>query len=127
MTKVEKTLKAVSKLDDTEKESRAFTITSDYKMENPLGFIQNTVCNHLNVSAEMLSLNTRKKKIVYARYIIMYFARKHTTFSLEEIGQFTGGKDHATVLHGCNRIEQLIKESEGVKYVIKEVESKLKF
>jgi chromosomal replication initiator protein len=52
---------------------------------------------------------SRERQIVLARNVAMYLARQSTGQSLEKIGQFFGGRDHTTVLHGCRRVEQLAK------------------
>lgn len=117
---------AIKGLQEIEREILIYSVMSEYKTRNPIGFIQNTVCSHLNVSQETLCLNTRKENVVYARYMVMYFARKYTKLSLEKIGQHTGGKDHSTVLHGCNKIEKLIKENNEIRYLVIEIEKNLK-
>ncbi|MFN5495459.1 MAG: chromosomal replication initiator protein DnaA [bacterium] len=48
----------------------------------------------------------RHKSIAMPRQVCMYLARKHTRFSLEEIGGYFGGRDHTTVMHAVRTIEQ---------------------
>jgi len=54
---------------------------------------------------ELLS-KRRHKSIAMPRQVCMYLARKHTRFSLEEIGGYFGGRDHTTVMHAVRTIEE---------------------
>ena len=49
----------------------------------------------------------RNKSITMPRQVGMWLARRHTRFSLEEIGGYFGGRDHTTVLHACRKIAEL--------------------
>ena len=55
--------------------------------------------------ADLLS-KRRNKSIALPRQMGMYLARKHTRFSLEEIGGYFGGRDHTTVMHAVRTIDQ---------------------
>jgi chromosomal replication initiator protein len=60
--------------------------------------------DHFHLTVDDLAGRKRTKEIAYARQIAMYLARELTTTSLPQIGVALGGRDHTTVLHGCNRI-----------------------
>jgi chromosomal replication initiator protein len=66
------------------------------------------VCNHYGFSVEHASRKTRKREVVEARQVSMYFAKHMTRDSLATIGMKIGGKDHATVLYACKTINNLI-------------------
>ncbi len=55
------------------------------------------------------SLSSRKREVVEARQICMYVIRRETTYSFTKIGELFGGKHHATVLHACETISNLIE------------------
>jgi len=65
------------------------------------------VAEYLHMDLWHLKLRTRKRKIVQARQIAMYFAKHRTKYSLYRIGGFFGGHDHATVLHACKTVNNL--------------------
>jgi chromosomal replication initiator protein len=69
---------------------------------------------------------TRKREIVQARQVSMYFSKNLTKASLASIGSFIGGKDHATVLHACKTVNNLIDTDRHFRNQIIEIEKKLK-
>lgn len=64
-----------------------------------------------------LSLQSRRRHLVYARFIFFKLARTHTSHSLDDIGRFIN-KDHASVLHGVKQFENVIREYEDDLYKI---------
>ncbi len=71
--------------------------------------IQNAVVGHFRVKLSDLQSKRRTKSIALPRHICMYLARKLTSYSLEEIGGYFGGRDHSTVVHACDNIDKGIK------------------
>lgn len=96
------------------------------RREISIDFIQKIVCDYFNLQAEMLKSKTRKREIVQARQIAMFFAKNLTKSSLAAIGSVVGGKDHATVLHACKTVNNLIDTDKRFKLYIDEIEKKLK-
>ena len=81
--------------------------------------IQKAVCDYFSISSEQLTSQSRKRQIVQARQIAMYLSRTLTSSSLTTIGEQIGGKDHATVLHACSTVADLITTDRLFKqYVI---------
>jgi chromosomal replication initiator protein len=72
-------------------------------------YILETVALHFNIKVEDLVGRDRSKEITMPRQIAMYFVREETDASLPEIGQMLGGRDHTTVMHGCEKISNLIE------------------
>ncbi len=70
--------------------------------------IQNAVVGHFKVKLSDLQSKKRTKSIALPRHICMYLARQLTSYSLEEIGGYFGGRDHSTVLHACDNINKSI-------------------
>ncbi len=68
-------------------------------------FIQRCVAEEFGISLHDFKINRRHKNIVLPRQVAMYLSREFTDFSLPEIGNFFGGKDHTTVLHSYNKIK----------------------
>jgi len=69
--------------------------------------IQRLVSEQLSVSIEDIKSKTRKRDIVQARQISMYFAKKLTNSSLCVIGKHFGNRDHSTVIHACQTVNDL--------------------
>jgi len=83
--------------------------------------IQKTVVDYFKMSLMELRSKHRNKNVVLARQVAMYLCRQLTHFSLPEIGNAFGGKDHTTVLHSCKKIEDQIKEDSGLKNLVMEL------
>ena len=94
--------------------------------ELSVGYIQKVVCDYFNLHTDAITSKTRKREIVQARQIAMYFAKNMTKLSLTTIGSQIGGKDHATVLHACKTVNNLIDTDRQFKGYIDEIEKKLK-
>ena len=62
----------------------------------------------LGIKLNDLRSSTRLAKVVRARALAILLARKFTTLSLHDIGQYFGGRDHSTVLHSCRKTEKLL-------------------
>lgn len=96
------------------------------KHEISIDYIQKVVCNYFNISPDQLQNTTRKRETVQARQIAMFFSKSLTKCSLATIGMQIGGKDHATVLHACKTVNNLIETDKHFKHQIEEIERKLK-
>jgi chromosomal replication initiator protein len=83
------------------------------------------VCNHFLLQKEHLYSKSRKREIALARHIAMYLSRKHTQYSLNSIGQSIGDRNHATVMHACNLIENLMKQDKSLKNNVLSLEREL--
>ena len=68
-----------------------------------------TVCNHFKVSSTAVAGRSRKREYVEARQVTMYLAQKYTKMPSSRIGKLVGGRDHSTVIHSCNQVEERMK------------------
>ena len=96
------------------------------KREISIDYIQKVVCNYYNIGLELLQSKTRKREIVQARQVAMIFSKSLTKSSLATIGSQIGGKDHATVLHACKTVNNLIETDKRFRLQVDEIEKKLK-
>ncbi len=83
--------------------------------------IQRVVAEYYNLKVQDLSSKKRPENIATARQIAMYICRNLTDYSLVQIGQYFGGKDHTTVMHALDKIENLVKENEKFKATVEEL------
>ncbi len=93
--------------------------------EVSIDYIQKVVCDYFDLPMELLKSKTRKREIVQARQIAMYFAKKMTKSSLANIGAHCGGKDHATVLHACRTVNNLQETDKHFRKYLEDLEKKL--
>lgn len=87
--------------------------------------IKEVVSNYYNMSTEDLISKKKTKNIAYPRQVAMYVARKLTDASLPKLGDEFGGRDHSTVLHACNKIQDDIENNQEVKKNIDDIISML--
>lgn len=74
------------------------------KPEVTIANIIDAVVGYYGVKVTDLQSKRRQKSIAHPRQVCMYLARRHTRFSLEEIGGYFGGRDHTTVMHAVKTI-----------------------
>ncbi len=84
-----------------------------------------TVSEFYNIDVEEIKGNKRSKSVAQSRQIAIYLARKLTNLSLKEIGNNFSKRDHSTILHSFNKIENLIRKNKRIKGDISTIKSKL--
>jgi chromosomal replication initiator protein len=94
--------------------------------EISIDFIQKIICDYFNIPVDQLNSKTRKRDIVQARQLAMFFSKKLTKSSLATIGLHCGNKDHATVLHACRTVTNLIDTDKNFRTFADEIEKKIK-
>jgi len=94
--------------------------------ELSVDYISKVVCDYFNLPVNQLQTKTRKREIVQARQLAMYFSKNLTKSSLASIGSQIGNKDHATVLHACKTVSNLIDTDKNFRHSVDEIERKLK-
>ena len=87
--------------------------------------VQKVVCDYFNISLDELVSKTRKRQIVQARQIAMYMSRNLINCSLSTIGMEIGGKDHATVLHACTTVNDLMSTDKSFRQYVSDIEKML--
>ena len=88
--------------------------------------VQRVVCDYFNITRDDLLSKTRKRQIVQARQIAMYMSRNLiSNCSLSTIGAEIGGKDHATVLHACTTVGDLMSTDKTFKQYVTDIEKLL--
>ena len=93
--------------------------------EVSIEYIQKVVCDYFDLPIELMKSKTRKREVVQARQIAMYFSKKMTKSSLANIGMHCGGKDHATVLHACRTVNNLAETDKHFRTYLVDLEKKL--
>lgn len=93
--------------------------------EVSVDYIQKTVCEFVGINMELLKENTRKREVVYARQISMYLAKKYTKNSLKEIGKHFGNKDHSTVIHSIQVVDNQLEVDKKFREDIDELKKRI--
>lgn len=87
--------------------------------------VKKVVANYYNVTVTDLTSTTRKKEIVFPRQIAIYLIRTIYNVPLQKIGDFFGGKDHTTILHGFDKIKKQVETDWTVKQDIDNLKKSL--
>ena len=87
--------------------------------------IRNVVCDYFSLTVDAISTKSRKREVVQARQIAMYLSKRLTKNSLASIGMEIGQRDHATVLHACKTVADLMDIDKKFRLSVQEIESKL--
>ncbi|MFD0962800.1 chromosomal replication initiator protein DnaA [Pseudofulvibacter geojedonensis] len=95
------------------------------KREISIDYIQKVVSDYFQMDVDTLQSKTRKRHIVQARQLAMFFAKKFTKASLASIGSQIGKRDHATVLHACKTVDNLAHTDKQFKKYVEDLQKKL--
>jgi chromosomal replication initiator protein len=95
------------------------------KREVSIDYIQKVVSDYFEMDVATLQSKTRKRHIVQARQLAMFFAKKFTKASLASIGSQIGKRDHATVLHACKTVDNLAETDKQFRKYIDDLTKKL--
>lgn len=89
--------------------------------EITINYIINMVCDEMGTSQADFFTTSRKRNVVQARQLSMYFAKKYTKLSLNIIGEQCGGKDHATVIHAIKTVTNMLETDKQFKILAENI------
>ncbi len=84
-----------------------------------------SVSKYFNIDESLLRLKSKQREIVHARHTAMYLSKELTSSSLQTIGSHFGGRNHATVIHACKCIEEVINKDSGFKDKLEHIKEML--
>ena len=87
--------------------------------------IQRVTCEYLKIPEDLVRARTRKREVVQARQVAMFFAKQLTKHSLKTIGLHFGGRDHSTVIHAVQSVEDQIDTDPSFREMVGAVRKKL--
>jgi len=88
--------------------------------------IQKLVADYFDIPVEDLRKKSRKREVVVARQLSMYFAKEFTSESLKNIGEFFA-KDHSTVLYSHKAVRDMIDTDTGFKDTVEKLKRQVEF
>ncbi len=101
-------------------------IVSDSARDVTIDFVQKFVSDYYDVSIDLMKAKTRKREVVVARQVAMYFAKEYTNLSLKAIGYHFGNRDHSTVIHAINTVGDMMDTDRRFLSSIQELQRRLK-
>ncbi len=87
--------------------------------------VKTVVASYFNIPVKELSGTSRKQEIVYARSITIYLLRTKYNIALKKIGEYLGNRDHATVSHAIDKIEDGLRDDEYIRQDVENLVDKL--
>ena len=95
-----------------------------YSMSD-ISVVQKAVADYYGISVEALKSKKKSKNVSYPRQLAMYMARLLTNESFPRIGLEFGGRDHSTVIHAVDKIEEDLKDNKTLQEIINEIKAKI--
>ncbi len=83
------------------------------------------VSEHFNITVDQMASKNRSSSVVRPRQIAMYLCNTMTDSSLQAIGLLLGGRDHSTIIHGANKIEEEIDKDENTRNLVETIKKKI--
>ena len=101
-------------------------IVKEIQADVSVDFIQKTVGDYFKVDLEAMKSKVKKREIVIPRQTAMYFCKRYTQLTLALIGENFGGRDHSTVIHALESVEDMMKTDANFKNSVEELTKKFK-
>ncbi|WKZ60695.1 MAG: chromosomal replication initiator protein DnaA [Cyclobacteriaceae bacterium] len=101
-------------------------IIREIQSDVSVDFIQKTVSEYFKVDLDAMKGKVKKREIVIPRQVAMYFCKRYTQLTLALIGENFGGRDHSTVIHALESVEDMMKTDSNFKASVEELGKKLK-
>ena len=101
-------------------------IIKEIQSDVSVDFIQKTVAESFKIDPEVMKGKVKKREIVIPRQVAMYFCKRYTQLTLALIGENFGGRDHSTVIHALESVEDMMKTDPNFKNTVDELGKKLK-
>jgi chromosomal replication initiator protein len=83
------------------------------------------VADTFGVSIDEMRGRDRSRQIALPRQIAMYLLREEANVSLPQIGEALGGRDHTTVMYGCDKVADVLERDDRLRRQVIEIKEKL--
>lgn len=103
---------------------KAQAVVSDQTGLSPKKIID-TVADYYGLTHQQIVSKTRTKNIANARHISIYLCRTKLSLSYIKIGEEFGGRDHATIMSACRKVEKALKTDPAMKEAVNTLEKRL--
>ncbi|NDC88716.1 MAG: chromosomal replication initiator protein DnaA [Bacteroidetes bacterium] len=100
-------------------------LIKDTRQQLTIESIQRTVCDYFDLPVSLLGAKTRKREVVRARQVAMYLCKQYTQHSLKSIGLNFGGRDHSTVIHAQQSVENQMDTDSTFRRVVQDLQSQI--
>lgn len=87
--------------------------------------ILNSVSSYYNISVSQLTGKIKTSEVVYARHIAVYLMRIVLDLPYDHIGEIFSNRDHSTIMHSVNKVEEMLKENKQLENIINELKNRI--
>jgi chromosomal replication initiator protein len=101
-------------------------IVKEIEADVSVDYIQKTVADYFKLDVESLKAKVKKREIVVPRQVAIYLCKRYTQLTLSVIGQNFGGRDHSTIIHALQSVEDMMETDAGFKAQVDELNKKIK-
>jgi chromosomal replication initiator protein len=101
-------------------------IVKEIEADVSVDYIQKTVAEYFKLDVESLKAKVKKREIVVPRQVAIYLCKRYTQLTLAVIGQNFGGRDHSTIIHALQSVEDMMETDAGFKSQVDELNKKIK-
>jgi len=105
-------------------DSALIDLVPDPKSLEPEQIIQ-TVAQAYGITQELMLARDRSRKVALPRQVAMYLLREEAQISLPQIGEVLGGRDHTTVMYGCDKIADLLDQDDQLRRQVSDIRERL--
>lgn len=102
-------------------EEKVYSNSRQMKNDRVIEYIIKVVGNYYGVGMDYSQVKSRKRELVVARQVAMYFSNKYTNATLHVISEHFNGKNHATVLHAIKQVANLCETDKEFKKQVKDL------
>src|SRR5690606_36760960 len=99
--------------------------TNNTRKEISIDYVQRLVSDYFKILFDQIESKTRKRYVVQACQLAMYFAKKYTKASLSSIRSQIGNRDHATVLHACKTVKNFSETDKVFRGYVEDINRKI--
>lgn len=100
-------------------------ISPDKPKEITAQLILEVVSEHFGISVDQIMSKSRSSDVAKPRQITMYLCKQLTDLPLDSIGQFLGGRDHSTVIHGIKKVADEVTSDKNFKQTLDTIKNKI--
>jgi chromosomal replication initiator protein len=87
--------------------------------------VMRTVSNSFGVTVERILSRDRSREVALPRQIVMYILREEANISLPQIGDALGGRDHTTIMYGCEKIADMLERDDRLRRQVIDIKEQL--
>lgn len=113
-------------LDLAEKALHDVVNETEQKREITVELIQEIVAEHYGITTDEMKSKKRTQHVVFSRHVAMYLTRMIMDIALYAVGKKFGGRDHTTVIHACNKINEVLESDPELRETLVILEKKIK-